>query len=132
MAVRENFPNPPVRLVSFELRYPIRRRVATRSVWDAFEEVFAVDLPVVELLIRENDELQLPTRPSDPVLRRTSIDRDKAVTLRYGALSIETTAYSSYEDLRACIGAGIKALESIPSTSRVIRLGLRYINEVRV
>lgn len=132
MAARENFPNPPIRLVSFELRFPIRRRVATRTVWDAFEEVFAFDLPVVELLIREDDELQLPAKATDPVLRRSTSDRDRAVTLQYGALTVETTAYSSYFKLRACINAAVKALESIPSALNVTRLGLRYINEIRV
>jgi uncharacterized protein (TIGR04255 family) len=128
----ENFPNPPIRLVSFELRFPVRRRVATRPVWDAFEEAFAADLPSVELLVREDDDLQLPTKSSDPVLRRTTAKRDRAVTLRYGAVTVEMTSYTSYEKLRACISAAVEALEAIPSALTVTRLGLRYINEVRV
>lgn len=128
----ENFPNPPLRLVSFELRFPIRRRVANRTVWDAFEEVFAKDLPSVELLVREDDELQLPVKQSEPVLRRSTADRDSVVTLRYGALTVETTSYQSYAKLRSCISAAVKALESAPSAQSVTRLGLRYINELRV
>jgi len=132
MASGENFPNPPIRLVSFELRFPIRRRVATRAVWDAFEEVFAADLPRVELLVREDDETQLPSTPDEPVLRRSAAERDRVVTLRYGSLTVETTSYESYDKLRNCIKAGVKALEAIPSATSFTRLGLRYINELRV
>jgi uncharacterized protein (TIGR04255 family) len=132
MTSGEYFPNAPIRLVSFELRFPITRRVATRAVWDAFEEVFAADLPRVELLVRENDETQLPLSPNDPVLRRTTAERDRAVTLKYGALTVETTSYESYDKLRMCIKAATKALESIPTAPSITRLGLRYINEIQV
>src|SRR5262245_19662984 len=132
MAARENFPNPPLRLVSFELRFPVRRRVATRPVWDAFEEALATELPIVELLVREEDERQLPVDRHEPVLRRTTVNRDSVVTLRYGGLTVETTAYDSYEKLRSCINAAIEALESLATVPSVTRLGLRYINEIRV
>jgi uncharacterized protein (TIGR04255 family) len=132
MVHREVFPNPPLRLVSFELRFPIRRRVATRPVWDAFEEVFAGDLPDVKLLVREDDDSQLPTNPNEPVLRRTNAERNRVVTLRYGALTVETTEYVSYDKFRGCINAAIEALSVVPSASNITRLGLRYINEVRV
>lgn len=132
MTAREKLLNPPIRLVSFELRFPIRRRLATRIVWDAFEEVFASDLPLVELLAQEDDETQLPTDSNDPIFRRRTSERDWAVTLRYGALTVETTAYSTYEGLRARIDAAVKALESVPATLSFTRLGLRFINEIRV
>ncbi|MET8278745.1 TIGR04255 family protein [Micromonospora sp. NPDC005174] len=132
MASGEKFPNHPIRLVSFELRFPIRRKVATRRVWDAFEAMFGSELPVVELLVREDDETQLPASPNEPVLRLSTAERDRVVTLRYGALTVEMTTYISYEDLRACIGAAVEALESIPATLGITRLGLRYINELQV
>jgi uncharacterized protein (TIGR04255 family) len=132
MASRENFPNPPLRLVSFELRFPILRRIATRGVWDAFEEVLANDLPDVELLVGKEDESELPSDSSQPVLRRRTARRDWAVTLRYGGLTVETTAYSSYEKMRAIITAAVAALRPVVSVASVTRLGLRYINEVRV
>ncbi|WP_428983068.1 TIGR04255 family protein [Phytohabitans maris] len=127
----ENFPNPPVRLVSFELRFPVRRRIATRPVWDAFEEGLTSDLPNVESFVREGDDAQLPVHENDLVLRRSNVDRDWAVTLRYNGVTVETTAYVSYGGLRKCIDSVLLALESVPWASPT-RLGLRYINEIRV
>ena len=61
-----------------------------------------------------------------------TVERDRAVTLKYGALTVETTSYESFEKLRACINDATKALEVIPSASTITRLGLRYINEIQV
>jgi len=132
MTDRENFPNAPLRLVSFDLQFPIRRRLATRAVWDAFEEAFADDLQLVEAFAKEADETDIPKTAEQPVIRRTTLNRDTAVTVRYGSLTVETTEYDSFSTFRKRIDAAVNALAAVSATSVVRRVGLRFINEIRV
>jgi uncharacterized protein (TIGR04255 family) len=130
MIKREIFPNPPLRLVSLELRFPVTSRILTRSLWDALEEAIGELLPDVELLMP--DALSsVPRGPKDAVLRRISRDQKTAVTLYAGSLTIEVSEYQRYEDLRALTELTLTAFGGEHSISKWTRLGLRYINEIK-
>jgi uncharacterized protein (TIGR04255 family) len=130
MREREVYPNAPLRLVSLEIKFPITGRVLTRSLWDSLEKALGEELPDVDVAL-EDPESTIPHLQRQPVLRRTSRDRKRAVTLYAGAVTIELADYQRYEDLKTLTKATMAALREAPSLSQATRVGLRYINEVR-
>lgn len=131
MQTREIYPNPPLRLVAVELRFPVTRQAASVDVWDAFEEAFGSDLPEVDAKVKVADDVLPRGSRFTPVFVRTSEERDRAVTLRYGALNVEFSRYGSYEDLRHFLARALHALETLPQARQITRVGIRYVNEIR-
>ena len=130
MDQREIYANPPLRLVSLEIKFPITSRILTRTLWDALEQMLADQLPGVDVTLEDPDST-VPHARHEPVLRRISGDQKRAVTLYTGALTIEVANYHSYEDLKALVEATLSGLHDAPSVMQPTRIGLRYINEIR-
>jgi uncharacterized protein (TIGR04255 family) len=129
MADREVFDNAPLRLVSLELRYPVTSRVLTRKVWDAFEQALRWDLPKVDVLASDA-ETYVPTGMYDAVLRRSTDDRRRAVTLHAGAVTVELADYRHYEDLLQLARPTFDAMDALSDDLVCTHMGLRYINEI--
>lgn len=131
MDAHEVYPNPPLRLVSVELRFPPTRQVATPATWDQLEDAFGVELPDADVPMNlDEDELPRRRHHLTPVVVRSSEARDRALTLSYGALRIEFSRYECYEQLRDFLVRALIALRGLPTLSRISRIGLRYVNEI--
>ncbi|MFI6537370.1 TIGR04255 family protein [Nonomuraea sp. NPDC050547] len=131
MTTREVYPSAPLRLVALELTFPLTTRLLSRTLWDQLEAAVADDLPDVSVFTNE-PEIAIPSGHHDPILRRISEDRKRAVTLYAGAVTIELADYKSYGDLEELTERTLRALrESLPSSLSYTRVGLRYINEIR-
>lgn len=61
-----------------------------------------------------------------------SRDSTTAVTFRREAVVVETTKYERYERLRSIVGLALEARQSFDPVDGVDRVGLRYIDEIRV
>src|SRR5207248_11166895 len=61
-----------------------------------------------------------------------SRDRTTAVTFRSEAIVVETTKYYGYERLRRVIALVLRARHDLEPIDGVERVGLRYVNEIRV
>lgn len=129
MADREVFPNAPLRLVSLELRYPVTSRVATRKVWDAFEQALSRELPKVEVLVSDAASY-VPAGMHDGVLRRTTEDCKRVVTVHAGAVTVELADYKHYGDLIQLAVPTFDAMETLSDDLKCTHVGLRYINEL--
>lgn len=129
MADREVFTNAPLRLVSLELRYPVTSRILTRKVWDAFEQALRRELPHVEVLVGDAASY-VPTGMYDEVLRRSTEDRKRVVTLHAGAVTVELADYTQYDDLLLLARPTFDAMEALSEDLVCTHIGLRYINEV--
>lgn len=132
MAEREVFANAPLRLVALELRFPTTSRVLTRTLWDSFERALGSELTEVEVLVDDVDT-HVPAGTYESVLRRTTDDRKRAVTLHAGAATIELANYRSFADLVELTKATLDGLELAATDDglRCVGMGLRYINEIR-
>lgn len=64
--------------------------------------------------------------------RWTTRNRRTALTVRQSGLTIETTQYGSYERVRALLELALQARIAIDPPAGVERIGLRYIDEIRV
>lgn len=64
--------------------------------------------------------------------RWTSRDKRTALTIRRDSLVIETTEYGSYGRVRELLDVALRARSAVATPAGLNRVGLRYIDEVRV
>lgn len=64
--------------------------------------------------------------------RWASRDKRTALTIRGDALVIETTDYGSYDRVRELFSVALRARLDVAAPAGVERIGLRYIDEIRV
>lgn len=134
------FPNPPLALTVLEIRYPDLADgggfTATRSMKAAVRE----HLPLTESLTEDQIELTAgaPVLATQTIQRRVfprffTRDRTTALLVKENALVLQTTNYGGWEgSFRPLIEAVLGALEQAGPPDGVFRIGLRYIDEIRV
>lgn len=135
MSKREIYPNAPIVLVALEVRHSLCDPLDARAV-----SKIAALLGDVLPLRSEAQEMSIvlatgPTpQPSQPAVvpRWTSREKRTAMTVRPQAILVETTNYERYESLRSLIGQVLKARSATARGVGVERIGLRYIDEIRV
>jgi uncharacterized protein (TIGR04255 family) len=128
------YPNAPVALVAIEARHTtspslgegeqseLKRRLAN-----------AFPLPQPTVVKTMSGPLGGPasmieeTRP-----RFATRDQSTAVTMSTEAVVIETTRHETFENLLGLFGIVVDARQEIAPVEGLVRLGLRYVDEVRV
>lgn len=137
MPSREVYPNAPLRLVTAEFRFPLSPTLADGDLLAALAKVLGDDLPIIEpvpqgVQVALGSELQLP-RMTAGGYRLLSRDRTAAVTIGPSRLAIETTLYEHWDTFRGAIETALRAIgEELQAIAGLDRVGLRYINEIRV
>jgi len=137
MPGREVYPNAPLRLVTAEFRFPLSPTLASGDLLSALSKVLGGVLPIIEpvpqgLQVTFGAEPQ-PARMTAGGFRLLSRDRTAAVTVGAGRLAVETTVYEHWETFRESIEAALRAIgEELQAIAGLDRVGLRYINEIRV
>ena len=134
------FPNPPLVLTVLEIRYPELSGGFGESAAQQMGEAVRDRLPLLEPLVEEQLNLSVggpvPVPPS--FQRRTfprfsTRDRTTALLVKPDALVIETTAYEGWvESFRPLVADVVRAMERISRPNGVLRIGLRYVDEIRV
>jgi uncharacterized protein (TIGR04255 family) len=76
--------------------------------------------------------VQPPNMRFENLTRITVRDRTQVATLRPDSLSIEATRYGGYGEFRPLLERVFGAVERVLEPDGLTRLGLRYINEIRV
>jgi uncharacterized protein (TIGR04255 family) len=142
-ANREVFPNSPLALVVAEVRFTdsprLRRQETLDAVAIALEErfPFARQLTGVQFNIKnpgpgDSSQFQPPQieqQHHQMVLTNTS--STESITVGSSSIIYETTAYSEFDDLRTGVTSACEALISANVQPALVRVGLRYIDEVR-
>lgn len=126
MAAHEVYPNAPLRLVTAEYRFPHSPALAEPTVEARLAEHLGSGVPIVEPLEQPSSEKM--------GFRFLARNRMFAVTIQPNRLAIETTDYHTWEEFR---DKNVKHLLSIICNdigriSGIERVGLRYINEIRI
>ncbi|ROQ64821.1 uncharacterized protein (TIGR04255 family) [Rathayibacter sp. PhB152] len=117
MTLRPGYTNAPLELVVFELAHPpspLRQ-----------DEVYAVKSVLGDLAPIARLEVE-----GGPLL----MSRGRHLNISFGpeALTISTTSYEGWPGFRTTIEAAIRARHGISPIDASERVGLRYINEIRV
>lgn len=132
---REFFPNAPLALVAAEIRFTDAARLRQQQTKDQVTIALEERFPFAEPLRRADINLtpggppQLQERLG-VVLKNAS--STESVTIMSESLTYETTAYTTFEELLEAVAAACHALVEEKVRPAVMRVGLRYIDEVRV
>jgi uncharacterized protein (TIGR04255 family) len=135
---REVFPNAPLALVAAEIRFTDAARLRQQQTKDEVTIALEERFPFAEPLQRGEVTLNLGPGGAQPqiqerlgvVLRNAS--STETLTIMSESLTYETTAYTHFDELLDAITAACDALLAAKVRPAVQRVGLRYIDEVRV
>jgi uncharacterized protein (TIGR04255 family) len=128
-------------LVAVELRFP---NAATgrqfsmplqRSFRDILGEAWVIEafkVPQISLAVTPTGTASPQTMQSVTIPRFTVRDRTLAVAVTEDSMTIETTRYRHYPEFRETIERAVAAAAAGLVPDGVARVGMRYINEIRV
>lgn len=132
------FRNPPLVLTVLEIRYPEIAGGLTDAAVESMKESVRNSLPVMMPQVEHQIDLAMDEPGPPQVTRRLSQrfcarDQSTALVVRSDALVLETTAYEGWgEHFRPLVREVVETWARIGSPDGVLRIGLRYIDEIRV
>ena len=133
---REVFAQPPVVLVTAQVLFTDSPRLRQQQNLDAIAIALESRLPIVEQVSgmgMEEAGPGLPPRmvPQTGVVLRNP-EHTESLTLTSWSLTFETTDYQGFGDFEAGALSAVRAFLDANVRPAVKRIGLRYINEIRV
>ena len=132
---REVFRNAPLEFVACEIRVPTAPKLVRDDTFEALTDVLADVLP-----IPDQEQVQTLTViggqdgsvESERRYRFLNRERTASAVVARNAITVETTDYQEFSDFRALV---LTVVDAVAATTKIVgveRVGLRYINEVRV
>lgn len=134
MEDREIYPSAPLRLVAFELRMPtVPQFTSPEGALPAFEQI----KDIVPIIGPASPTLEIGPGESQPRISPGPLrllDRRRRLSVVLGAqvITVETTAYHRFEEFETVIQRTLDAVASVADVAGMARVGLRYIDEIRV
>jgi uncharacterized protein (TIGR04255 family) len=131
---REIYLSAPVVLVALEVRHPSAEPVRGSAQARA-KRVLAEVAPIareVQMTTLTVTPGAQPEASSERAIKFLSRDKATAITFRSEAVVVETTHYARYENLRELLALALKARLAAGEIDGIERVGLRYIDEIRV
>ena len=134
---REVFPNAPLVFVTCEIRFPLAPRLARYESFEALADAFAVVCPIPEqdknhaITIRADGQPAVESNLA-PSFRFFNRARTMSIVVTQVSLSVETTDYDVWDSFRSDILLAIEEVAGLAKIAGVERIGLRYIDEIRV
>ena len=129
---REVFANAPLAFVACEIRFPLAPKITGDGSLQSLTEVFVDTLPIPEVAtfrsIPEMDALGDPERQ----LRFLNKERTTSVAVTRNSLVVETTDYVEWEYFKPLVLEAVRAVQESVRIVGAERVGLRYIDEIRV
>ncbi|HVF05263.1 MAG TPA: TIGR04255 family protein [Frankiaceae bacterium] len=135
---REVFPNAPLALVAAEIRFTDAARLRQQQTKDEVTIALEERFPFAEPLQRAEVSLNLIPGGGQPQIQERlgvvlkNASSTETLTIMSESLTYETTTYTSVEKLIEAVTEAIGALASAKVRPALQRVGLRYINELRV
>jgi uncharacterized protein (TIGR04255 family) len=128
-------PNAPLAITAMEVRYPELEPGAEKTFRSVVREGVRDVLPLMENVSEDTVQIS-PTGP--PVTRRLTFprfvtrDRTTALAINPTVTVLETTDYNGFQAFTHLIAHSMTALEAAFTPDGITRVGLRYIDEIRV
>lgn len=125
------YPNAPLALAIVEVRHPTAGPLDSQALGSA-KAILAEFTPLQR--VEQRAEVDLASGSQRTVVLPKLIARDKQTSVAFGAESIivETTAYKGWQAFRALLAASLNARQVVSPVEGFERIGLRYIDEIRV
>lgn len=132
---REVFPNAPLEFVACEIRVPTAPRLVRDETFEALTDALRDVLP-----IPDTEQIQTLTViggkdggvETERRFRFLNRERTTSAVVARNAITVETTDYREFGDFRALV---LTVADAVATTTKIVgieRIGLRYIDEVRV
>lgn len=135
----EVYPSAPLALVAVEVRFPAAPdRTMPMPMQRAFREQLGSEWVIESQKVQQFDVAFAPGTPGSPSVRELVVprftvrDRTLSVAIAGASLTIETTNYRHYLDFRSVLATAFDAAAELLATDGVARVGMRYIDEIRV
>jgi uncharacterized protein (TIGR04255 family) len=130
----EVYPNAPVVLVTMEIRHPPAPLTASEN--QALKRLLADTLPIE----RTGQDLSFaivgpsapPTTTVEQFVRYVNRESTMAAAIKKQAIIVETSVYNGWQSFCELLMLVVEARAEISSIIGVERVGLRYIDEIRV
>ena len=132
---REVFPDAPLALVAAEIRFTDAARLRQQQTKDEVTIALEEKFPFAEPFRRADVNLapgappQIQERLGVVLKNATSTE---TLTIMSESLTYETTTYKNFEELLDAVTTACNALVTAKVRPAVLRVGLRYIDELRV
>ncbi|WP_252316160.1 TIGR04255 family protein [Mycobacterium tuberculosis] len=130
MTAHPKYPNDPLALVLIELRHP-RTEPPVPSAISILKEELARWTPILEQEEVRQVNLETGEHTAHSQKKLVARDRRTAITFRPDAMTLEVTDYPGWEEFRSIVHAMVTARQDVAPVDGCIRIGLRYINEIR-
>lgn len=128
-------PNAPLVLAALEVKYPELTPTQAHTARPAVRDAVRGALPLTEN-INENIFAIGPDGPMPTQTRTfprfTTRDRTTALAITSQAAVLETTDYDGFSAFHSLIRLVMKAIEDAVQPDGIVRIGMRYIDEIRV
>lgn len=125
------YPNAPLVLAIVEVRHPTAPPLDSQTLASA-KEMLAEFTPLPR--VEQRTEMELGTGAQRAVVLPKLIARNKQTSVTFGSESIvvETTAYDGWQAFRRVLAAALSTRQIVAPVDGFERIGLRYIDEIRV
>ncbi len=136
-AHREVYAKAPLAIVTAEVRLNYEPRLSDAAARDQFAENVRDRFPVLERQTLNSftvHEIGPPQLESVDQIRATSLDKKVTTALNQTSLSVSMagSSYGEFEDFSSLVQFAAEALNEIVQSVVVQRIGLRFIDEIRV
>ncbi|MCL2849572.1 MAG: TIGR04255 family protein [Micrococcales bacterium] len=139
MTASTRYTNAPLVYVICQIMHPVAQPLS-RGEEAALKQQYAQTLPLADNETRSQLGVGVVSggAPSaqvvrtDPIVRFSARNRRTAVTFAPEAITLETTKYETWDGFRALLVAVLASRQDVAPVDGVERIGLRYIDEIRV
>jgi len=133
MSDHKVYRDPPIAMVAVEVRHsgtdPVTEAGYT-AIRQQLRKQWPVQLPDQEVTLDFGSSVPSPVMIE--CRRFASRDRRTAIAIRPGSTTVETVDYKGWDDLQLTLRAALDVRAEVSEPSGYERVGLRYIDEVRV
>jgi uncharacterized protein (TIGR04255 family) len=129
-------PNAPLAIAALELRFPEQPQAVGPQARRLMRDILRPVLPLIENVTENTIEFGLGA-PTPQTSKRTfpkfvNRTRTSALVVNPSTMVLETTVYEGYEGFRALFEEAVTAVEAAIRPDGILRVGIRYIDEIRV
>lgn len=133
---REIYPNAPVALVAIEIRCVASEPLSPKARSEIKKRV-AKDLPILRntqamSIVGQFDSAEPPQFRTEQFAKLFNRQQTIAASIKDDAIVLETTSYRHFEPLRDLAVSVMEARNRVAPVDGFERIGLRYIDEIRV
>ena len=135
MNEQEVYPNAPLVLVALEVRHPTTE-LLTQMQLNALKSRLASKFPLMRKAKEASFQFGLPGGPPETVVEEFAkfFNRENtiSISMRSSSIVIEASDYPGWEAFRAIAAEALSARIAVSVLDGIERVGLRYIDEIRV